>query len=354
MPFFYDFEELSLSDASVARSFNVKRTASNLQELREHLDKAIPGRSVFEKLLLATWNIQAFGASSRTEESIWYIAEILSRFDLIAIQEVKRDLGELDRVLRLLGPWWRYLVTDTSEGDGGNDERLAFLFDTRKVRFGGMAGEIVLPPVKDRNGNFVNPNQIVRTPFIAGFKTGWFDFMLSTVHIKFGENRAADPQRHSEVCQVADFLAGRVKQTGTWSTNLILLGDFNIFDTQSPTFKALEDAGFKIPQKIQSLPVTNVGSKPRKYDQIAFMLGTKPNLSALSAGVLDYYETIYSDARFKDYRSELVKADGSKPADREKYYRHHWRRRQMSDHLLMWVELPIEFGESYLAEKAAG
>lgn len=348
MPFFYDFDNPSAAGETI----NIKRTSANLRELRQQLDTEIPRRSIFETLLLATWNIQAFGASSRTEESLWYIAEILSRFDLIAVQEVKRDLGELDRVCRLLGPWWRYLVTDSSEGDGGNDERLAFLFDTRKVRFGGMAGEIVLPPVKDKNGNVVKPDQLFRTPYIAGFKTGWFDFMLSTVHIKFGENKRADPGRLTEIQQVAKFLAKRVIQTGTWSRNMILLGDFNIFDAQSPTFKALTDAGFSIPDEIQNLPVTNVGAKPRIYDQIAFLLGGQQNVVPLRAGVFDFFETIYSDTKFAAYEPGLVKADGSKPGNAKSYYRNHWRRRQMSDHLLMWVELPIEFAESYLAKKA--
>ncbi len=247
MPFFYNFDDLSVADLAIAKSFNAKRTASNLRDLRKKLDTEIPRRSIFETLLLATWNIQAFGASSRTEESLWYIAEILSRFDLIAIQEVKRDLSELDRVCKLLGKWWRYLVTDASEGDGGNDERLAFLYDSRKVRFGGVAGEMVLPPVKDQDGNRSNPDQIFRTPFIAGFKVGWFDFMLSTVHIKFGENKKADPGRLKEIQQVAKFYANRLTQSGTWSRNLILLGDFNIFDTDSPTFDALTKEGFIIP-----------------------------------------------------------------------------------------------------------
>jgi len=345
MPFFYDFDD-------VAGPIDAKRTARNLIELRRKLNLEIPRRTVLDSLLLATWNIQAFGASSRTEESLWYIAEILSRFDLIAIQEVKRDLGELERVTKLLGPWWRYLVTDASEGNGGNDERLAFLFDTRKVRFGGMAGEIVLPPVKDSAGKVVNPDQIMRTPYIAGFKAGWFDFMMSTVHIKFGKNERADPGRLAEIRQVAGFLAKRLEQTGTWSRNMILLGDFNIFDKDSPTFTALTDAGFTIPNNIQSLPVTNVGSKPRKYDQIAFLLGGNPNVKPLQAGVLDYFTTIYSDAKFPEYAPNLVKADGTAPGNPKSYYRNHWRRRQMSDHLLMWAELPMEFADPYLKARA--
>lgn len=354
MPFFYDFDKLSSENESVAASFNAKRTAANLLELRKQLHDELPRRSIFDTLLLATWNIQAFGGSSRTEESFWYIAEILSRFDLIAVQEVKRDLGELDRVCKLLGPWWRYLVTDTTEGSGGNNERLAFLFDTRKIRFGGMAGETVMPPVEDTEGNLVPSSQLYRTPYIAGFKAGWFDFMLSTVHIKFGEGVQADPGRLAEIQQIAQFLADRAKQETAWSQNLILLGDFNIFDESSPTFDALIDAGFTIPADIQILPKTNVGSKRRKYDQIAFMLNSKPDLELNRAGVLDFFKTIYSDDKFPEYEAELTMADGSIPRKPKSYYRNHWRRRQMSDHLLMWVELPIEFAESYLQTKAGG
>ena len=85
-----------------------------------------------------------------------------------------------------------------------------------------------------------------------------------------------------EIRQVAGFLAKRLEQTGTWSRNMILLGDFNIFDKDSPTFTALTDAGFTIPNNIQSLPVTNVGSKPRKYDQIAFSAGRKSQCEAVA------------------------------------------------------------------------
>jgi hypothetical protein len=33
---------------------------------------------------------------------------------------------------------------------------------------------------------------------------------------------------------------------------------------------------------------------------------------------------------------------------RQAYYRNHWRRQQMSDHLPMWLELRIDHGQDYL------
>ncbi len=41
-----------------------------------------------------------------------------------------------------------YVVSDVTVGTAGNGERLAFLYDRRKVRFDGLAGELVLPPVR--------------------------------------------------------------------------------------------------------------------------------------------------------------------------------------------------------------
>jgi hypothetical protein len=43
---------------------------------------------------------------------------------------------------------WKYLLTDVTEGEPGNQERMAFLYDSRKVRFGGLAGEVMIPPRK--------------------------------------------------------------------------------------------------------------------------------------------------------------------------------------------------------------
>ena len=50
-------------------------------------------------LRIATWNLREFDSPSygyRSAEAKAYIAEILSHFDLIALQEIRRDLDALD------------------------------------------------------------------------------------------------------------------------------------------------------------------------------------------------------------------------------------------------------------------
>ena len=63
------------------------RVSKKLLALRAQLSRQIPTKTAAETLLLATWNIREFG-NKRRNESLHYIAEIISRFDLVALQEV--------------------------------------------------------------------------------------------------------------------------------------------------------------------------------------------------------------------------------------------------------------------------
>ena len=66
-----------------------------------------PSRTATATLLLATWNIREFDAgqkaSFRSDECYYYMAEILSRFDLIAVQEVRDGLDLLQLLQKTLG-----------------------------------------------------------------------------------------------------------------------------------------------------------------------------------------------------------------------------------------------------------
>lgn len=123
-------------------------------ELRAHIDAADRPQDVEAPsdpsmyVRIATWNIREFDSPSygyRSQEAKSYIAEILSHFDLIALQEIRRDLGALDDIRKLLGPSWAYIATDVTEGASGNKERMVFLFNRDKVWFRNVAGELTLP-----------------------------------------------------------------------------------------------------------------------------------------------------------------------------------------------------------------
>ena len=129
---------------------------------------------------------------------------------------------------------------------------------------------------------------------------------------------------------------------------MILLGDFNIFDDQSPAFQALVDAGFAVPHQRAQLPPTNVGQDARFYDQIAYLFADAQRLLPVDMGVVDFFESVYSIAKFPDYQAELRTSTGSAPSNPAAYYRNTWRRNQMSDHLVLWLELRIDFAAPYL------
>ena len=338
-----------------------KRITERLLLLRQSLAAQIPQKKLEENLLLATWNIREFDSPAygdRITEAFYYIAEIISKFDLVAVQEVRKDLIALKKLCAILGGYWKYIVSDVTEGHQGNKERVAFLYDSRKVVFGGLAGELVLPPVKDKDGNYVPVEQIARTPLICGFKCGWTDFMIATVHIIYGENKADSPARIKEIEEIADFLKKRVTDKSAWSSNLILLGDFNNFNKSSKAIDALNNAGFEVPDELQK---PSNALKNKYYDQIVFRKIKNKFIYTGSAGVFDYYETVFTESDEKIYAkymgdAYLKTSTGKVRDDKRKttYYKTYWRTFQMSYHLVMWAELGVNYSDEYLERKLSG
>jgi hypothetical protein len=107
------------------------RTAESLLKLRSRLDGDIPQKTVTDTLLPVTWNICEFG-DNRSQESLFFPAGIISRFDLVALQEVSASLGGLEKLMKLPNPQWDCIAAGSTEGGG---EKTVFLYDRRKVSF---------------------------------------------------------------------------------------------------------------------------------------------------------------------------------------------------------------------------
>lgn len=161
------YEDLAITPGDDENAARVKRhVLKSLLRLRRGLDEhfAVPceppvARSGRGKIRLATWNVRELATRNkygrRLDDAYWYIAEILRRFDIVALQEVRGDLEALHRLLALLGDDWDYLATDVTEGRPGNGERMVFLYDRRRVELAGVAGELTLPAgreVRDARG----------------------------------------------------------------------------------------------------------------------------------------------------------------------------------------------------------
>lgn len=354
-----------------------KFVAQNLIKLAERLDQTIPSKDAEHNLLLATWNIRDFGKRNnrgfgpRVPEAMFYIAEYLSRFDFIAVQEVN-ELYDFREVLEILGDSWDYIATDVTDPKiGGNGERLTYLFDKRKVQFQNIAGEIVLPndmlvtnALVPRAGEtkLYSGKQFRRTPFAAKFQAGWFRFEICTVHLYYGAETGAQlNERVEEIGRIAEYFGQRSEEADKEFRSLILLGDFNIVHPEHETMQALTAQGFKIPAGLT--PSNVAGGK--YYDQIAFK--ARPGVleyvdaaaeSKSGSGVLEIFEELFTPAQYPQYKDAVAKSPNGKKkktdAERKKYYEKEWRTYQLSDHKPMWVRLRTNDSPKYLRSIVSG
>lgn len=287
--------------------------ASEMAALQASLDAAIPPkRSASRNLLIATWNLKAFASLSavwtagaqhtpkRDWRALWAITEILSRFDVIALQEVKGNLKALRVMLKTLGSQWHLLMTDVTRGDAGNGERLAFLFDSHRISLSGLACELVVP--EERLGA-IGPNaflkQFARTPYAVGFRAGGETFVLVTLHVIFGQRPEA---RYPELKAIAEWMAEWAGQMNDWEQNLLVLGDFNIDRHGQLLWQAFTSSGLIVPNDLDRVPrsifSTESDRLDKYYDQIAwFETGGRRRLDMtyVTGGGFDFLPHLYRD-----------------------------------------------------------
>lgn len=333
--------------------------AKRLLALRYDLNMKIVKDRDPNSLIIGTWNIRAFdGGLPRLDESFHYIAEIIAAFDVCALQELKPDLEPVKRLKDLLGPNWDYFITDVSNHEGGNAERMAFFYNTDKVFFRNIIGEIVVDKKALSSGG-----QIARSPFFAAFQAGWFRFTLCSSHIVYGSDHA---KRAEEITAITKALTKRAKKE---DQVFIFLGDMNIEKRDGPIMKALLDS------KMQVAPVPNSnmgGDKP--FDQIAFTTKGKSSRKTrlIRSGAFDWRNSVFGPALPPDpdapddpgYVERVSDADNIshyKPVAAAWRTMHgetahknfaksyaQWMTHEMSDHLPVWVELETDYSDEYL------
>ena len=284
---------------------------AEMEALRADLDNTIPPkRDTVRNLIVGTWNLKAFGthqdnwtavgSPTRDVRGLWAIIEILSRFDVVAIQEVKGDLKALRTTLKTLGPDWQLIMTDVTRGDAGNGERLAFLFDSRRVALSGLACELVVPLERlGEIGPTALDRQFARTPYAVGFRAGAETFVLVTLHVLYGDR---PEQRFPELRAIADWMAEWAEQVSNWEQNLVVLGDFNIDRQGSLLWQAFTSRELVVPNDLETVPrsifATQAGNLDKYYDQIAwFETGGKRrlNMTYLRGGGFDFVPRLYRD-----------------------------------------------------------
>jgi exonuclease III len=305
-----------------------RAVVNDVARLSAALDAEIPRRRS-SNLLVGTWNIRACGGLTAKWESAegdspvrdWHavtcLAEVIRRFDVVAVQEVRRATRALLAVLEVLGPRWEVIASDVTEGSAGNGERLSFLYDSSRVRPSGLVGEIVLPPDADGPAD-----QFARTPYVASFHRKHVEFVLATVHVVWGK-RPAD--RLPEVTAFAEWMRTWARRKDDWNQNLLVLGDFNLDRIGDPLFEAFVATGLWPPTELNEVPRTvfdNDGTR-HFYDQIAWF--STPTGTSLLRGL----EYTHRGGSF-DFVPRVF--------DGLTLHQVSWR---MSDHYPLWTEFKV-------------
>lgn len=251
---------------------------------------------------IASWNLYNFG-NTKQPEAMRKIAQLITPFDIIALQEISttaagaQGVAQLAELLNEGATKWDYTISDRTTGEGS--ERYAYIWKTNKAT---LMGRSFLTKAQNLD------EKIDREPFMARFKFGK-NVAATSNQIMIANYHAVPitkkPEREIVLLSSLDDAYSK--------DNLLIVGDFNLEQNHN-AFKPIRAMGYEaslIDQKT-SIKLTNTGgeylSKP--YDNIFYETAT---LTKLRSGVVDFVPDMPTIAAA----------------------------RQVSDHLPVWCELRI-------------
>lgn len=337
-----------------------KRTIAKLLRLRKGILDKIPRKTVDTNLLLCSWNIKNFGTlKNRTAESLYYIAEIINAFDIVALQEINRDLSDFKKVLKLLGSHWKHTFSDVTEGNSGNEERFGFIYDSRRISQSGLSGEIVIAPESVEEDAIIR--QLKRTPTFTGFESGWRKFSVVSVHLHPGDGPGNRAIRKEEVRLLMDILKRKIHSAAFEDRNIVIVGDTNLYKEDVDIVKLITDTKFIESNGLQG-KFTNT-SLNQIYDRVFLNVNDYFKIALdddgmEKGGVFNLFDYVYINTpeeianyhelmfQHKDNPSSLTDAEKFKS-----YFNKYWKRNQMSDHLPIWIEVQTESSDEFLVNK---
>lgn len=313
---------------SFTHNYQVDIEINNLRNYQNTASgRAIPAKGS-NHLLIATWNIANLGLQDRKDSDYQLIAEMISWFDIIALQEVNDNLIGLRSIMQNLPSSFKVVFSDKA----GNNERLAFLYDTtnNKISLLEKFGEIAVPPKDHKAIKFPKIQQkfkgFDRNPFLVSFKAEDLRFLLVNVHLYYGEDSKKDRERRAlEAYATSRWADLRQKSKNAYVRDIIVLGDFNLpkVEPGDLIYSALRKRGLHRP--LHSTRIYSNLSHDKEYDQIMFFPGhTKQNFTG-NMGIFDFDGALFPDLwqtrTAKQFKSFL------------RYY--------ISDHRILWAEFKI-------------
>ena len=231
----------------------------------------------FSQVQLVSWNVENLGKSKSNEE-IAFMATLLNKYDLIALQEVVAGYGGAQAVARLAdalnrkGSQWDYTISDPTSSTPSKTERYAFLWKTASVKKIGKAWlEKKYAEVMERE------------PYLCTFEYSKKQFTAVSFH---AITKSKQPEREIKYFQF--FPSAYPK------SNMIIMGDFNCPQSHS-VFNPLRKMGFEsalVNQKTSlKRSCKNGQCLASEFDNLFFQ---KSKIKKLDSGIVLFYQNFPS------------------------------------------------------------
>lgn len=295
---FDKFEFVGLDQVRLHRRQKPVEDSSQVTQI----STSIPAVQTGETVRIATFNIQAFGDRKSAKPHVMeYLANIIRRFDVVAIQEIRtKSPDHMSRFVDLInstGRRYDYVIGERL-GRSSSKEQYAFVFDQQTVEVDRTA----VYTIYDRD------DALHREPLVAQFRVRGppssesFTFKLINVHI--------DSDETAKEMDTMDDVYYAVAQDGSGEDDLILLGDFSVNYRQIGQLTNVADVSWII-----SGQETNT-RKNKSYDNIFFSRRATTEFMG-RGGVMDF---------MREFNLSLPEA------------------LEISDHMPVWVECSIYEG----------
>lgn len=326
--------------------WDVDTEVTAIQNLQNQGKYKIPkGRG--KKLLCGTWNIANFDAQKRPDEALPLIAEIIRPFDLIAIQEINSNLTGLKKLMRLLSNH-SVIFTDIA----GNEERMCYIYKTRRIHLTSHVGELDIPPskrkgykitFKDDNGDpcVLRFSGFDRNPYVITWDFKDIEFTTYNCHIYFGKKKEADlmkfRRRIVEIYSLVEWITKKDNRDdgSLYSPNILLLGDMNVPEMKEDdhVFKQLNRGMFTAIDYTDYLtPYSNI-KNDAAYDQLVITQPFSEKIKLLKHGILAWDNAVFAEL------AEDLKVKTSKRAASKFQAYAKWA---ISDHRPLWCLMEFQ------------
>ncbi len=186
-------------------------------------------------LIIGSWNIKWLGKGDVGEHDYNEMAKIISKMDVIAIQELSepnysKELDSIKAHLATAGYKYDYAASDLTGYENNPDttknnylERYGFMWDKDRIILLHSTNPLTFADTPAIN----NPN-CRQVPVYADFKVkdgNGFDFRIMTIHTVY--NKKISEVRKSEMEFVNNWLIDQSDNPNNTEKNIIVEGDFN-------------------------------------------------------------------------------------------------------------------------------